>query len=178
MVKKPIEVFGRYPEECYRFVGIDPGTSNGCMATLFLDDTMQYSNITILPLKNMTYGEAYNAVFMDMDVPYDTFTAIENVNTQGGNAHGVDRLMKQAGAIIAALDNTEAPYFSPYPASWRAGMHLKVTGMSAGKKAEYLYAQAKLYTHNLWEFPKYSSDAVLLACYSYSIWISLHPWRV
>lgn len=173
--KKPIKsdmVTGVFPNDCKWFVGIDPGVSNGCMARLCIEGG-DILDLKIIPLKNMSYGDVYDKVFMASDISYNAITTIEEVNLQGKASHSMDKLMKHAGACLAALDNTRATYLTAAPSHWRSVIYLTVKGLTPAEKAVYLYERAKLLTQNKWEFPKYASDAVLLALYSNSIWWKL-----
>lgn len=176
MAKKKIiksdMVTGVFPNDCEWFVGIDPGVSNGCMARLRIIGS-DITDVVIIPLKNMSYGSVYDKVFMASDTSYDAITTIEEVNLQGKASHSMDKLMKHAGACLAALDNTRSPYLTAAPSHWRSVIHLVVKGMTPTEKAVYLYERANLLTNNKWDFPKYASDAVLLALYSNSIWWKL-----
>ena len=166
-VKKSDILSRHIPDNCTVFVGIDPGFSGGALCKIKVSKEGEILSLDTTSLKCNTYGQVYTAVMEDLTC-VECLVSIEEVNLQGKAAHAMDRLCKHAGACIAALDNINACYTTPAPSSWRSEMKLKVTKMTSTEKAEYLYAEAKRLTENKWDFPKYASDAVLLALRSYS----------
>lgn len=166
-VKKSDVLSRHIPDNCTVFVGIDPGFTGGALCKIKVSTEGEILDFSVKSLKAKTYGIVYSRVVEALTC-VECLVSIEEVNLQGKAAHAMDRLCKHAGACIAALDNIHACYTTPVPSSWRPEMKLKITGMTDAQKGNYIYAEAKRLTENKWDFPKYASDAVLLALRSYS----------
>jgi hypothetical protein len=147
------------------FVGIDPGSSSGCIAILTTDIDGDIEDISTIEFSKHTTSEWYDKLMMYVAKP--CYCVLEKVHGMPGmNTVAVSTFMKNVGHIEMALIALEIPFKEVSPQAWMK--HYSMKKDKTESKTEWKRRLRELLQRLMPDFNVTNSnaDAMLIALYA------------